>query len=139
MKFLADSESLKQSYAVSYQWGNRGKFEQYVGMIVCVQANQAVYPDFGCRDPLISEPLPSERANLDDYIPYSTEHFEIRSDIRTSPISIVITVSLNDSDPDNAEYAYYQEALSWLNAAGLDLSGYMLVKRVVRPNVPNYD
>jgi hypothetical protein len=135
VKFLIDSESLQQSYAVSYQWGNRNKFEQYVGMIVCVQPNQVIYQSFRCQDPLVSAPLPAERANLDDYIPYSTEHFEVRSDMRTSPISIIITVSLNDSDLVNADETYYQEALSWLNSTKLDLGKYMLVKRVIRPTV----
>ncbi len=138
VKFLIDSESLQQSYAVSYQWGNRDKFEQYVGMIVCVKPNQVIYEDFSCKDPLVSAPLPAERANLDDYIPYSAEHFEIRSDIRTSPISIIITVSLNDSDAAGVEDTYYQEALSWLGTTKLDLSQYMLVKRVLHPNIPNY-
>jgi hypothetical protein len=139
VEFLIDSESLRQSYAVSYQWGNQNKFEQYVGMIVCVQPSRVIYPEFNCKDPIISESLAPERAKLDDYIPYSAEHFEIRSDIRTSPISIIITISINDTETDAVEDHYYNEALRWLMATGLNLDEYTIVRRVLRPNVPNYN
>lgn len=135
VKFLIDSESLRQSYAVSYQWGNRDKFEQYVGMIFCVPEEDVIYDDFACRDPMAPEGIPEERSALYDYIPYDTEHFSVRSDIRTDPISLVITVGLAGNDPEGLDETYYQEAIKWLESTDLDLSKYMLVKRVIRPTV----
>jgi hypothetical protein len=136
VSFIVDSEEIRESFSMFYQWGDQTKFEQYGSIAFCVSKTEVIFPSFNCKDPFANPESTPEQDELVRFLPYATDHYAIKGDLSTTPISIVITINLMYDEGDVEENKYRDESLRYLMSTGINLGNYLVVTRVLTPNIP---
>jgi hypothetical protein len=132
VSMIVDSESLRMSFRFFYQWGDETRFEQYGGLIFCVQPEDVIFEDFKCEDMSTIQSIDDSLASaISNILPVTTFDYQIRANISVSPPEILITVRVDSDKADDATVELiYQSALAWLNQQRIDVSKYIIRKSV---------
>jgi hypothetical protein len=126
VSMVVDSDSLQQSYRFFYQWGEESRFEQYGGVIFCVNPDEVIFNEFKCEDmSSVQAGNDTEIDILTELLPITTTEFKIRANIIPRPAEIVITVRVPAGQTDDTLISLrYQNALALLRQRGVNLSLY---------------
>jgi hypothetical protein len=137
IKFIIDSESLKQSYDVSYQWADNDRYsldlDEWGTTVRCLPKDKLIYKDFNCKDMFSEMSTTADDPTLAKILPYRGDFYTIRyyaGDKKDSTvISIQIMINTTGERTKKQFDVYKKEALNWLVLEGVDLDNYELVYR----------
>lgn len=136
VKFIVDSESLRQSYDVSYQWSDRSKYspdlDEWGTTVRCLPKDKVRYKDFTCRDMFSEMATTADDPLLAKILPYKGDFYAIRyytGDKAGTVISIQIMINTTGERTKKQFGMYKKEAENWLVSQGVDLNNYTLMYR----------
>lgn len=122
VKFIVDIESIKQSYQVSYQWGDEDYLDEYGTIVSCLPKKSLIYGDFNCQDLFTSMAGTNDPALL--ATPYSDYGYDITAE-EQSDGKVVINIYLYACQVDEEE-VYRDYALDYLKSQNVDLEDYTI-------------
>jgi len=139
---LVDSESLKQSYRLSYQWNNepenRDNLDQYGTMATCPTKEESKYSNFTCISLLSEEESAEPEDPILEFLPYSDSNYSVTySPDAKKTLNVTIYTSAADErmDPNAAVASYEQAVRDWIVSVGLDPNAYTINYDVIHASL----
>jgi hypothetical protein len=134
VKFIVDIASLKQSYAVSYQWVDDKKYftnmDEYGSEITCIPIDKLIYGDFKCVDERIIEQGVRQYDPIALILPYTVKYkYTVVSHTKEeNGVTLRVDAFVPAWETDKAKVLdeYTTEIKAWIKSKKLDPEKYSL-------------
>lgn len=133
VRFIVDIASIKQSYAVAYQWQEETKYsediDQYGTQVTCLPVKELVYAEFDCKDERILEVGVDNFDSVGLLLPYVVRYkYEILTYVKNSDKTVLNVsnpyIPARGVDPQTVLEEYKKEIRTWLMSEKLDPDKY---------------
>lgn len=132
VSFLVDSDTLKQSYSISYQWSDDPSVpvDQWGTNVSCVEQSDMIYEDFGCVDEY-SQFLENVDPILEEILPYNDPYYSVNYYRENGISTISVKIMSNNNSTRTREFfqEYKKDSLAWLKSQDLNLDDYIIIFR----------
>lgn len=129
VEFIVDSESLKQSYMITYQWADNENVDlpEWGTAVKCLPEDKIIYKDFKCKD-MFKEMSENIDESLSKVLPYNGDYYRISQypDGDNTNISIQIMINNNSTRTKERFEEYKEDALEWLKSNGVNVDKYRI-------------
>lgn len=136
--FIVDIESIRQSYAISYQWADsdQARVDEWGTAVKCLEEKDVKFKDFKCTD-MFKQMSPVEDEKLSKLLPYESSQYKIASYPTDAQVVISIQIMSNrNSERTKKRFTTYQkEATDWLRSKGVKLGDYRIEVRDMSSNL----